>query len=184
VNDELSQSTADLASADRAFFRYFFARSGESPERRTELWERYKFLLGMQRIVMALNQKEHELGPVVAALKSGRELKEGDAQFIRTTLGNTRRELVKAVKACAALPLPKLLHLEDGASARDFVLSERVVSEAGDELTAYWINELLRQFGQALGRTRKLHFKNLGALLALQEALDPHLFTVDAAQDC
>ena len=80
------------------------------------------------------------------------------------------------MKECAELPLPKLLHLEDAASARDFVLPERLVSEPATCSPVLDQPNLLRQFGQTLFRARKLHFKNLGALLALQEALDPELF--------
>jgi len=179
VDAELASMTSKLRRVDRAFFRYFYARSGDVPERRTELWERYEFLLGMQQIVVALNQTERALQPGIRALQSGKELTQGDVQSIRGTFGRTRAQLARSVKECAELPLPKLLHLEDAATARDFVLPERLVAEPGEVLTAYWINDLLRQFGQTLSRARKLHFKNLGALLALQEALDPELFATE-----
>ncbi|HEU4407273.1 MAG TPA: hypothetical protein VFS43_18540 [Polyangiaceae bacterium] len=56
------------------------------------------------------------------------------------------------------------------------MLPEPVVEALGaDPVTGAWLGRLLGQFGGALRRLRKLHFKNLGALLALGERIDPEL---------
>ena len=91
VDAELASMTSKLGRVDRAFFRYFYARSGDVPERRTELWERYEFLLGMQQIVVALNQTERALQPAIRALQSGKELTQGDIQSIAERSGAPAR---------------------------------------------------------------------------------------------
>src|SRR5690606_26381423 len=88
-----------------------------------------------------------------------------------------RSALAEVLDACRELTLPALFHLEGGGSARDFLCPEPTVAPPGsDGIAGEWLGAYWKQLDQTLGRLRKLHFKNLGALLRLQEGLDPSLF--------
>ncbi|HLM73098.1 MAG TPA: hypothetical protein VK459_10420, partial [Polyangiaceae bacterium] len=45
-----------------------------------------------------------------------------------------------------------------------------------DQIEGPWLMSFVRQVNQVINRLRKLHFKNLGVLLRLQEELDPELY--------
>ena len=82
------------------------------------------------------------------------------------------------IEKCEKIDLPALKHLDEGASVASFVAPyglQRSTSMPDGE----WITTLLTQFDTTISRLRKLHFKNLGALLRLQESLDPELFGLE-----
>jgi hypothetical protein len=73
--------------------------------------------------------------------------------------------------------VPKLEHLEQGTSVRDFI-GDVVLGDAmsGDRIATQEIANLERVLQTTLSRLRRLHLKNLGSLLRLQESLDPTLY--------
>jgi len=81
--------------------------------------------------------------------------------------------LAKAIKQ----RVPKLEHLEAGTSVREFIDDEPLGdSMSGSRIAVQDIAHLERVLGTTLSRLRRLHFKNLGALLRLQESLEPTLY--------
>jgi hypothetical protein len=78
--------------------------------------------------------------------------------------------------------LPKLEHLEQGTRVRDFIADEDLGDAmSGDRIATQEISHLDRMLRTTLSRLRRLHFKNLGSLLRLQESLDPALYADRAA---
>lgn len=182
VGKEREKLDCELATADRAIFRYFYYLSGESEEggaeKRAELVRRYEFLLAIQKIISVLNKAEGRIVPVLHLLQQGGRLSEEDVGRVRHTFSFGWTELSKVVKETESVLLPKLSHLAEDATVRSFVLPQKLVRRFdADTLDGEWISAFLRQFQQVIGRLRKLHFKNLGLLLRLQEGLDPQLFT-------
>jgi Zn-dependent protease with chaperone function len=166
-----------LAKVDRAVFRYFYAKSASDAAVKSELVDRYRFLVAVQEHISKLNDIERKTTPVLEAVASGAELSNDDARYVIAVFAQGQEVLAGVVTACTEQPMPALFHLEHCTTVRDFVLSEEVVEELiGDRVTGEWIGAYWKQFQQTIGRLRKLHFKNLGALLRLQENLDPTLF--------
>lgn len=181
VGREQDASTKALAEADRAFFRYFYYLSGESeqgsPEKRQEFMERYEFLLAVQGMINTLNKVESHTVPVLELLQQDNELSENDFKCVRETLFEGWKELERVVLQCASLSLPKLSHLDKERTVKSFVLPAWLVApEEENTISGKWLQQYLEQFQQVLGRLRKLHYKNLGVLLKLQEQLDSSLF--------
>ena len=104
------------------------------------------------------------------------QLNQADFAYVVETFDEARIALLQVLDACSSTKLVPLAHLSEVRSVRDFVLPEVLLEPRPEPLTGEWVNQLMRQLGQVLGRLRKLHFKNLGALLHLQEGLDPELF--------
>ncbi len=171
-----------IDTIDRAVFRYFVAKSLGTPEGR-DLVRRYRFLIRIQKQIKRLNSVDIKLGPILSALGSGRELGEADFRYIVDTFDEARDGLLDVLEACRTTKMVPMAHLADVSSVRDFVLPEMLLEPRVEPLTGEWVNTLVRQLGQVLGRLRKLHFKNLGALLRQQEQLDPELFVTTEAED-
>jgi Zn-dependent protease with chaperone function len=184
VQKEIEALDARMQEGDRVFFRYFYCISGAGAgerggaEVREELMRRYDFLGVVQEIVTRLDEVESRTLPILQAQQGRIRFTPDDLEYIRTTFAEGRDELERAFQRCTALVLPRLVHLDKEYSAASFVLpTKRVIPPfAGPEIPGAWVAEYLRQFQQVLTRLRKLHFKNLGKLLKLQETLDPALF--------
>jgi len=173
-----------LHQIDRASFRYHYAACAEPGERK-DLYRRYRFLIRVQRRVRELNDVENRTGPIMQGLASGAQLNEEDVDYVVTTFGEGRSALATALEACEGMRLPKLAHLGRYDSVRAYVLPEPVVEPlyGREDLTGEWIGSYWQQLQKTLGGLRKLHFKNLGALLKLQERIDPELFGTAEAPD-
>jgi Zn-dependent protease with chaperone function len=168
---------ARLEKIDRAVFRYFYAKSVDHPAERRELMARYHFLLSIQERIARLNDIERSTQPVLEAVAAGAELSPDDARYAIAVFHDGHSALAETLSVCDDMALPALFHLEDVESVRAFVLDEPAVEAPPSEsITGEWIGAYWRQLSQTLGRLRKLHFKNLGALLRLQEQLDPSVF--------
>lgn len=171
-----------IKNADRAIFRHFYVRSGSTPEAREELVRRYRFLVALEELIVLLKPQERGVGAVLQLLQENRDLSREQFGGIVHTLDCAYNELDRVAERCRKLALPKLSHIEEGATVASFVIPERIIDPRHPErLEGAWIMQLVKQFDQVIGRLRKLHYKNLGVLLKLQEELDPALYG-DGAQ--
>jgi hypothetical protein len=94
-----------------------------------------------------------------------------------SALGAAHAHLEQIEQRCRGLRMPKLQHIEEGTTVASFVLPEGLVEPMKPgEIEGTWLTRFVQQLNQVTGRLRKLHFKNLGVLLRLQEELDPELF--------
>ena len=172
----------EMRGGDRAIFRYFYGLSASDPAARQELLRRYRFLLDVQDLIISLKPWERELGAVMHVLQTQPELKQEQFQAVVGALHGAGQALERVEKRSWKLAMPKLLQLEEGASVGSFVAPEPVVDPVPipDRIGGPDLITFFKQFGQILGRLRKLHFKNLGVLLRLQERLDPALVGAEA----
>jgi hypothetical protein len=89
-------------------------------------------------------------------------------------LGLARTALANALKFSQSLPLPVLVNMEAGAPLRSLLLDEELVYSLrsdDDSISGKWVGKLMRQLSLVLDRLKRVHFKSLGAILALQERL-------------
>ncbi len=180
----LSALSADIEAqekkckiADRILFKYYYHQSADRPEMREEWLKRYRFLIGVQEMILSLKEHEDALTVVVNMLTSGRDLSAEESQAILNTLRASHMRLSEMEKRCGGLLMPKMRNLEEGVNVASFVFPDGLMEEMPpDRADGAWINALMRQHAQVIGRLRKLHFKNLGVLLRLQEEIDPNLY--------
>ena len=138
---------------------------------------RYRFLVGIQDLVLGLARFEPIFENIVTRLRARTEMDEASFRELCDVLGEARDSLASALSAARKLPRPALALLDGARSLDDFLLPEELVERfVGPRLEGAWLSELFQQHGAVLRRLRRLHFKNLGALLVLTEGLDPELF--------
>jgi hypothetical protein len=165
-----------IKNADRALFRHFYHRAAD-PEVRAELVRRYRFLIGVQELILGLRQHEQTVGAVVRMLSNGGDFSPDQVRAMVSALGAAHAHLEQIEQRCRGLRMPKLQHIEEGTTVASFVLPEGLVEPMKPgEIEGTWLTRFVQQLNQVTGRLRKLHFKNLGVLLRLQEELDPELF--------
>lgn len=177
VRRRLAPLREQLGGADAAIFRHFYARTAGHPEARAELRERYDFLRAMEEHIHALNGAAATLGDVLALIQRRSELGEADFRRAKRGLDEARAQLQRVLDAARRQRAPRLSHLAENARVGEYLPGEEVANPFGhDRLEGRLIDALGRQIGITLARLRRLHFKNLGALLRLQERLDPEMY--------
>jgi Zn-dependent protease with chaperone function len=166
-----------IPRADAAIFRYFYACSLDDGEARAELLQRYGFLLAMQKHITTLNEAERIFVHTVEWLKQANGLTPEDFRQVQAAFVDVHERLATVRAKAIKQRLPKLEHLEQGTSVRDFI-GDVVLGDAmsGDRIATQEIANLERVLQTTLSRLRRLHLKNLGSLLRLQESLDPTLY--------
>jgi len=170
-----------LGEADQAIFRHFCCLTRAQPVQRIELMERYRFMIEVQTFILMLNQQESDVGRVLELLQRTERLNEQQYHWVIETLDDAHRRLEVALMQCGDLALPRLSHMDRERTVGDFVLQGGLVPAIDPHNPdPVWLQTFTQQFQQVLARLRKLHFKNLGNLLKLQESLDPELYGVAA----
>jgi Zn-dependent protease with chaperone function len=177
VRRRLAPLREQLRSADAAIFQHFYARTAGDAEARAELCERYGFLRAIEEHLHTLNGAEAILGEALAVLQHRNELGEADFRRVKSGLEEARARLRRVLDEARGQRVPRLSHLAENARVRDYILSEEIADPFDrDRLERRLIGELGRQLEITVARLRRLHFKNLGALLRLQERLDPEMY--------
>ena len=162
------QERAEAEAGDRAVFRWLWAEA--DADQRGELERRARTLAFVQDQIVTLNHHRR----VVMALLG---LVDNDAARaeLEEALAALHADLEVLLAAAEAHPLPELRHLEAGASTREFLLSDPLVpvwAPDGREPLGAWVGRFLPQVTRVHDRLRTLHFKNLGRLLGLFEAIE------------
>ncbi len=175
--EEREELVAELKKADRTIFKYFYALSAKEEAARRELVGRYRFMQDTQPLILRLNAQQNLFGSVIQVLQNRQELDQQTFRDVQSRLAHVTLSLGEVARSCEKIALPKLSHMQENQDVRSFVLPEPVADyPVGNRIEGDLIGEIGRQLGQAQGRLQKLHFKNLGALLRLQEGLDPELY--------
>lgn len=193
--DDLLQSTdrelegiaEQLKQTDRTIFTTHYQMAEQlNPELSAALVERYRFQLGVEKLIREMNQQRGKLEGVLGfmANKQG-GLDAGEFNEIRGFFVEACDTIDKMLAAAEPMQLPALASIEAGTSLREFLFPEgRVVHfnawhEGKDnQIDGKWIGQFLAQCGKIDERMKRVAAKNLGKLVALQE----HIATAWYAQ--
>lgn len=163
---------------DRALFRWHWRHA--DAEQRRELVERHRFLAFVQAQIVALNAHRHRvMGLLAATAAQEYELHGRVPAELSEALGELHRDLSQLLRAAEDLAMPAMQNLEAGAALRSFLLPDELAEalefDAGPlerrSLDA-WLARFMPQAAAIHDRLRTVHYKNLGALLELQAAIE------------
>jgi hypothetical protein len=97
-----------------------------------------------------------------------------DFDQVRTAFRKAHDALVRCLTRADKWALPRLVNLKQGKPLGHFLFDRDVIKglrPTAQRLTARWIGRFLGQLGEVQERVRRIHFKSLGGILALQEEL-------------
>ena len=137
-----------------------------------ELINRYRFQLAIQNFYKSA-RKHGSLAFVTINLHGGGgPIAEDDFIELMHILREARSALRKILRDAKELDLPAMKHFEEGDRLADFLLDEEIVKELPETyIKGKWLDKLLRQLGQVMNRTSRLHGKSLGGILKMQEEI-------------
>jgi hypothetical protein len=175
VEKELDADNAWLAGVDRQVFLVHSEMARQlSAESYQELAERYRFHLALQDILNVLLDQQHRAQLILGQLSGERQLSEETFATVREVLREASAAFCQNVANANRLRLPVLKNMKAGESLGHFLMSRQLVHElTGGEsnLDGQWITMFMQQLEEVLDRCRRIHFKSLGGILALQERI-------------
>jgi Zn-dependent protease with chaperone function len=173
VQWELDEDLDSLAELDRRVFacHYQMALEVGGPAAQ-ELLDRYRFHLALQGLAARLLKHEKILRATLAFLARGGGMSVDQFVDVRDDFREAHEALAQCLNAANKMPMPELKNMKAGEPVGAFLLSKELLPQFGysaQGLTGKKIGRFLRQMGEVQDKLHRIHFKSLGAILALQE---------------
>ncbi|HKB39262.1 MAG TPA: hypothetical protein VKD72_22680, partial [Gemmataceae bacterium] len=144
------------------------------PETSGELEERYRFHLAVQEIFNELTAYQNHVQQTLGQIAGQRQVAQEVFQATVGALQQARDAFEQKLQAADKLLLPPLKHMTAGAPLGKFLLDCRLVGALSAHTTTLdgkWVGRFMEQLNQVITKTRRIHFKSLGGILALQEKI-------------
>jgi hypothetical protein len=179
VRRELEKDDLRWAELDRNVFLVHYHASRSLDRKVTEeLVERYRFHLTVQKILKDLSGDHDRVGSALQYLLGVTELTRDEYRDIVVGARIAHGTLCQSLALANGVSLPELKHVRAGKSLGEFLLRQGTVADFRLEEKALRpkhlfrsLAQLERQLGEMRERVRRVHFKSLGGILALQESI-------------
>ena len=179
VRRELDEDDRRWAQFDRKVFLVHYRASRTlRQEVSQELVERYRFHLTAQQFLKQVSAQHDWVASVLGYLSRVTELTGDEYRTIVHGALDAHELLSRSLTVASSVSLPELKHVAAGKSLGQFLLRQRTVADFHlneKELRPTRLFRTLDKFARELGemrdRLRRVHFKSLGGLLALQESI-------------
>jgi Zn-dependent protease with chaperone function len=184
IGRDLEAEMADLAAIDRGVFLCHYRMAEQlNAELRVELAKRYGFHLRVQEILSTLNNTEARVQGLVAFASSKEQLSAAQYQGVAAGLRDAHRALAGCLEKARTMQMPDLKNMTTGQALDEFLLDKRLVGGLGfsRSISGEWIGKFLKQLEGIRHKIRRIHFKSLGGILALQERIARDWFANVAA---
>lgn len=168
---ERERQRSEARIGDRAVFSWLWRRA--EFELRVELEGRHRFLEFVQTQIVTLNHHRGLLAPIFAALGASEYQQSGAPTELLVALDALHRDLEGVLATADTVALPDLRNLESVPSTREFLLGDPLVPRyQSEQPLRAWLGPFMAQVTRVHDRLRALHYKNLGRLLAVYEAIE------------
>jgi hypothetical protein len=186
VRRELEKDDLRWAELDRkVFLVHYHASRSLKREASQELVERYRFHVTVQQILKQLSGGHDWVESVLQYLSRVNQLAEDEYRQIVHGATGAHQVFCRSLASASGVVLPELKHVPAGKSLGEFLLRQRTLAEFRLEAKALHpkqlfrsLRKLLQELGEMRDRVRRVHFKSLGGLLALQESIWKAAFVV------
>src|SRR5262249_8070114 len=175
VDMELGDDRQNFAKLDRQVFLVHCAMArllGGGLD--SELLSRYRFHLEAQEFLRSLSVERVNAESIVQYLVSRSQLSEQELRDAIAGLNAAHGVLDAGLRKADKLRLPRLKNMEAGQSLGRFLLDEELASSlnpSANTIEGPWIGAFFKQVALVLDRLRRIHFKSVGGILALQEQI-------------
>jgi hypothetical protein len=180
VDKELDGDLEAFHRLDREAFlaRWSLARhldGGQGNGREHELLQRYRFHMDLQGLLKGMFAEQGRLRAILGMLSNNTQLSEADFKQVRDMLREINNTIENNLEAAKSFATPSLTNVPAGSSLRTLIADRGDTTElpwlGEDSITGEWLGKLMARLEGVLGRTKRVHFKSLGSLLAYQEKL-------------
>jgi hypothetical protein len=178
LDEQLKGDRRRLADQDREVFlvHYHMSRHLGGTALQT-LRSRYEFHLNLQDILSNLLDEQNQLESLPARLAKWRHdaLPPRVFQELFSIYRAARIVLIESLEEADKLRLPPLWHMKAGAPLGPYLWDKRIVGrfrwEGGRSISGKQVKKLMDQLAEVIDQARRVHYKSLGAILALHEEI-------------
>jgi Zn-dependent protease with chaperone function len=182
VDKELADDYKSFGELDQRCFGAHFAAAQLRAERDAlifdwprELLERYRFHVALQDLLRTLINDDNRMNSLMRYLQGKRELQSAEFQELVNVLREISQSLADCVEKATNLSSPALTNVPAGTSLRRLIWEKDSdlprLEGAPTQIKFDWILDYLRKQNAAQDRLRRIHYKSLGNILALQEKI-------------
>ena len=182
VEHELQVDKDWLTNLDRDVFLVHHRMARGVADLADELENRYRFHLAVQTMLEALGGTIHYLEGTLAGMQGQREVPKEQFQRLLQNFNSAHNELYRTLERADQLAVPALKNIQGGEPLSRFLLNEPLVkplNPKAQSLDGKWVGAFMQQLNAVRDRTRRIHFKSLGGILALQERIAEGWFAVN-----
>jgi Zn-dependent protease with chaperone function len=170
VEKDMEEDRRRLAELDRdVFFVHYQMAQVQGGKEADELLQRYRFHLKQQAMLRGLADQRAKVDATLNFLAGNTQLTEAEWNQVIDSFRGAHDALASTLREARALRVPKLKNFRGGEDLAGFLLNEPLVDYLPHE--GNWIGSLLKQYALVQDRLRRLHFKSMGGILALQEQI-------------
>ncbi len=175
VELELAADQKRLGDEDRLVFQVHYAMAQQQSDLLTiELLARYRFHAGVQGILQKTTKALTDTNRVLGELAGQRELSEEYFRNVVAFFQEVHLNLKTCLENAARLRMPRLENMKEGQPLNEFLLPEPLISYLSGStrsLDGKYLDRMAKQTAEIADRSRRLHSKSLGGILALQEKI-------------
>ena len=139
-----------------------------------ELLMRYRFHLSVQGLLRRTMAARQCLQDIVLAVARDPDLPADDFAQVSNPLNSVLHFLAETLETARSMQTPALLNVPAGTPLHALIVdrANRTLSpRSRHRITQEWVTKLAARLEAVLTRLKRVHFKNLGGLLACQERL-------------
>jgi hypothetical protein len=175
VQQEINADFKWMEDLDRqAFLVHHAMASRLGDDLKWELEERYRFHLAVQQIHFHLTGEQQQINATLNQIGGSRELSQEQFQYALAVMRQAHQTLKDKLDYAQELRLPAMKNMNAGDALGPFLLSKPLVHPLAAQeqtLDGQWIGQLLGQLAEVIDKTKRIHFKSLGGVLALQQRI-------------
>jgi hypothetical protein len=138
------------------------------------LLHRYRFHVAVQALLQGLESDREHVLALYGRLSTQRYFEIDDFRYIRDTLQAICQGLTDNLEDARRFDSPALANVPAGSPLYTLIVDREGIELrdlGGDQITGEWLGRLMARLDLVLVRIRRLHYKSLGGMLALQERL-------------
>lgn len=175
VEREMDADRKRLDAEDRIIFQVHYAMAQQCSDMLAlELLARYRFHAGVQPILEKTSRAFQEMRGVMDDLSGKRELSEEYFRKVIEFFQGMHVTLQACLDDANRLRLPRLENMVEGQFLGQFLLAEALVSYLASStrtLNGKWLDRLAKQAAEIVDRSRRIYYKSLGGIFALQDKI-------------
>jgi Zn-dependent protease with chaperone function len=175
VRRDMDEELEWAARLDRRVFCCHYRMAMDlGSETVSELLNRYRFHLDAQELAVELAEHQEKMDAALAFLRGRSRVHVDDFIEVRDVFRDAHDALDRCLGRADRLALPELKNMTGGEPVGHFLLEKSLVPQFGRSaraLSGKKIGRFLGQFAEVQDKLRRIHYKSLGAILKLQEAV-------------
>jgi len=143
-------------------------------QRAVDLLDRYRFHSAVQGLLHGMVGEQGRLIGLMNSLSGKRELDEATFHYVRDSLADIHGALLGNLHDSKRFQTPAMRNVPAGTVLYDLIIDRgdrELPHLSSQSISGVWLNKLMTRLDGVLSRIRRVHFKSLGGILAVQDKL-------------